>query len=189
MTRDTIILDIETKNSFADVGGRNNLDRLEISLVCLYSYSQGKSLSFREAKLKELEAFMRGVGCIVGFAINRFDIPVLNKYFNFDLWSIPRVDLLDEIEASVGQRPGLDRLAQSNLGVGKTSSGLHAITLYREGKWDELESYCLNDVKITKDLYELAKRNGSLVVPHYATGKTVKASFNFPEPVIPQTLF
>ncbi|MDP1688549.1 MAG: ribonuclease H-like domain-containing protein [bacterium] len=189
MIKDTVVLDIETKNSFADVGGRDNLHRLEVSLVCLYSYVHGKNFSFRETQLKELEEFLRDVGCIVGFAINRFDVPVLNKYFNFDLMAIPRIDLLEEIEMSVGWRIGLDRLAQFNLGIGKTSHGLEAIKFYREGNWDKLEAYCLNDVKITKDLYELAKQNGCLVVPHRETGKAIKAIFDLSESIIPQTLF
>lgn len=189
MIRDTIVLDIETKNSFADVGGRNNLERLEVSLVGLYSYAQGESLVFRETQIKELQEFLRHAGCIIGFSINRFDIPVLNKYFDFDLWSIPRIDLLDDIETNIGYRIGLDRLAQVNLGVGKTSHGLEAIKFYREDRWDELEAYCLNDVQITKDLYELAKQNGYLVVPHRVTGEAVKATFNFSEFIVPQTLF
>lgn len=189
MIKDTIVLDIETKNSFAEVGGRDHLDRLEVSFVGAYSYMHGKNFSFRETQIKELQEFLRHAGCIIGFSINRFDIPVLDKYFDFDLWSIPRIDLLEEIEMSLGHRIGLDRLAQVNLGVGKTSHGLEAITFYREGRWDELEAYCLNDVQITKDLYELAKQNGYLVVPHRVTGEAVKANFNFSDFIIPQTLF
>lgn len=189
MTKDTIVLDIETKNSFADVGGRDNLDRLEVSLVGLYSYREKKSFVFRETAMKDLEHFMRGVGCIVGFSINRFDIPVLNKYFDFDLWSIPRIDLLDAVEAAAHGRIGLDRLAQANLGVGKTASGLEAVKLYRSGKWDELEAYCLNDVELTKNLYELAKQNGYLIVPHRVTGEAIKATLSFADFAVPQTLF
>lgn len=189
MVKDTVVLDIETKNSFADVGGRDYLHRLDVSFVGLYSYAAGKNFSFRETQLKELQEFLKNVGCIVGFALNRFDIPVLNKYMDFDLWTIPRIDLLEEIEMSVGWRIGLDRLAQVNLGIGKTSHGLEAIKFYNEGNWDKLESYCLNDVKITKELYELAKQDGYLVVPHRVTGAAIKASFNLSDSVIPQTLF
>jgi len=189
MQKDTIVLDIETKNSFADVGGRHNLGRLDVSLVGLYSYSKGKMFAFRETQMSELQEFMRGVGCIIGFSINRFDIPVLNKYFDFDLWAVPRIDLLEDIEMQLGRRIGLDLLAQVNLGTGKTSHGLHAIELYKEGKWDELQAYCINDVQITKDLYELAKQDGHLIVPHRVTGEAVKATFNFTNLVVPQTLF
>ncbi len=186
---DKVVLDIETKNSFADVGGRDRLHKLDVSFVGLYSYNEDKYLSFRETQLVELEAFLKNVGLVIGFSINRFDIPVLAKYFKFDLWKIDRLDLLDEIETSAGQRIGLDLLAQANLGVGKTSHGLEAIKFYKEGRWEELEKYCLNDVKITKDLYELAKNKGHLIVPERNTGNRLQVKLAFQDFIFPQTLF
>ena len=56
-------------------------------------------------------------------------------------------------------------LAKTNLGTGKNGLSLEAPNLYRDGKMEELKNYCLNDVKITKDLYELAKKQGYLTVP------------------------
>lgn len=187
--KDKLVFDIETKNSFADVGGQEKINDLLVSFVGVYSYNQGKYLSFREDQLKELEALFRDAGLIIGFSINRFDVPVLNKYFDFDLFKIDRLDLLDEIEASVGQRIGLDLLAKTNLGTGKTSHGLEAIKFYREGNWQALEEYCLNDVKITKELYELAKKQGHLAVPERRTGSILKAELDFQELIFHPTLF
>jgi len=56
-------------------------------------------------------------------------------------------------------------MAHANIGTGKTGHGLEAIDMYREGRIDELKSYCLNDVKITKDLYEHGIKNGKLIIP------------------------
>ncbi|MBI2035487.1 MAG: ribonuclease H-like domain-containing protein [Candidatus Liptonbacteria bacterium] len=189
MIPDTVVLDIETKNSFADVGGRDRIDRLEVSLVGVYSYNEGRYLAFKDTELANLETFLKNAGLIIGFSINRFDIPVLAKHFKFDLWKINRLDLLDEIETSAGQRIGLDLLAQANLGVGKTNHGLEAIKFYKEGRWKELEEYCLNDVKITKDLYELAKSRGHLIVPERNTGNRLEVKLAFSEFIFPQTLF
>ena len=49
---------------------------------------------------------------IVGFSMNRYDIPVLNNYFQRlpgapKLWEMERVDLLEEIEMATGQRISL----------------------------------------------------------------------------------
>jgi len=43
--KDIIVLDIETKNTFYDVG-RDNFDALEVSLVGVYSYNQDKLFTF-----------------------------------------------------------------------------------------------------------------------------------------------
>jgi len=186
---DKLVFDIETKNSFADVGGQDRINDLEVSFVGVYSYNQDAYLSFRENQMKELQEVMRNAGLIIGFSINRFDVPVLNKYFDFDLWKIGRLDLLDEIEASVGIRIGLDILSRTNLGTGKTSHGLEAIRFYKEGDWKSLEEYCLNDVKITKDLYELAKKKGYLILPERRTGNLLKAELKLDDLIFQPTLF
>jgi len=43
-----IVFDIETKNSFEDVGGDQNIDKLEVSVVGVYSYDQDKYFCFGE---------------------------------------------------------------------------------------------------------------------------------------------
>lgn len=186
---DKIVFDIETKNTFADVGGQDRLLDLEISFVGVYSYNQDKYLSFFEDKMKELEELFKNAGLIIGFAINRFDVPVLNKYFDYDLFKIPRLDLLDEVELNAGQRIGLDVLARTNLGVGKTSQFPDVINFYKEKNWQALEEYCLNDVKITKDLYELAKQRGYLIMPERHTGDMKRVQFKFEDLIFQPTLF
>lgn len=186
---DKLVIDIETKNSFTDVGGQANLKNLDVSFVGVYSYNQDKYLSFYENQMPELERLMKSAGLVIGFSINRFDIPVLEKYFKFNIFALNRLDILDEIEMLLGQRISLDLLAKTNLGIGKTHHGLEAIRLYREGNLEELKNYCLNDVKITKDLYDLVQKQGHLLVPKKYSEEVIKASFNWREQTLPSTLF
>ena len=187
---DKLVIDIETKNSFADVGGHHNLGKLDVSFVGVYSYNQDKYLSFTENEMDKLASLIQKAGLLIGFSINRFDLPVLEKHCKFNIFALPRLDLLDEIELVLGHRISLDSLAKTNLGVGKThSTGLEAIRLYNEGKMDELASYCLNDVKIAKELYDLAKKQGHLMVPQRNSDVPAKAQFNWKEEVLPATLF
>jgi DEAD/DEAH box helicase domain-containing protein len=186
---DKIVLDIETSNTFADVGGHRNIHDLNVSLIGAYSYKQDKYLAFNEHEINSFEPFLKSAGLIVGFAINRFDIPVLKKHFSFDLMALPRLDLLEEIETVLGRRVSLNALAKANLGLEKTHNGLEAITLYREGNFEELKNYCLNDVKLTKDLYELVKTQRYLLIPDRVTGVTTKISLTLKEENLLATLF
>lgn len=161
---DTIVIDIETKNTFFDVG-KDNLDALEVSMIGVYSYATQNFISFDENQIEEATEFIKKADLIIGFSINRFDIPVLSRHLNFDLFAIARFDLLDEIEKQLGWRISLNKLAITNLGVKKTHHGLEAPLLYRRGQIEELKNYCLYDVKITKDLYELVQNQGYLSVP------------------------
>ena len=110
-------------------------------------------------------------------------MPILDKYFNFNLLSVPTLDLLDEIEEAYGRRISLDALAKANLGIGKTSHGLDAVKFYNEGDWESLEKYCLHDVLITKDLYELGRGQGHLLIPDRWTDKMTKLPLKFKDEI------
>ena len=187
--RDKIVIDIETKNTFADVGGQGNIGALQASLVCVYSYDKKDFLLFREDKLQDLGPILQNAGLVIGFALRRFDMPVLDKYFGFNVLSVPTLDLLEEIEDSHGRRVSLDVLARTNLGVGKTNHGLDAIKFYAAGDWESLEKYCKNDVLITRDLYELAKHQGYLNVPERWSDNLIKVNLDLKDEIKENTLF
>src|SRR3989338_2143623 len=115
MSKDKIVIDIETKNTFADVGGQEHVKKLDASFVGVYSYNQDRYFSFFEKDFSDLEKLWKTAGLVIGFSINRFDIPVMEKYFKFDIWSVPRLDLLEEVEIGFGNRVSLDVLARTNL--------------------------------------------------------------------------
>jgi DEAD/DEAH box helicase domain-containing protein len=182
---DTLVFDIETQNFFTDPGvGRDNFTALRISVVCVYSYLRDKYFAFEESQMAELAALFATANRIVGFSINQYDVPVLNNYFQKlvggrrpNLWAMERIDLLEEISLIVQGRISLSRLAEANLGVKKERHGSEAIALYRDGKIDELKEYCMNDVKLTKELYDLSRRQNFLMIPNKQTGEMRKVEF------------
>jgi len=187
---DTIVFDIETQNFFTDPEvGWNNYEALKISVVGAYSYVQDKYFTFEEDEMEGAAELFRTAVRLVGFSMNRYDVPVLNLYFQklkdrmgLDLWKKDRVDLLEEIEVATGERISLDKLAQANLGVGKSGHGAEAIALYNEGRMEELKAYCVQDVKLTKELYDIYKKKGELIVPDRITGELVSVRLRAVEP-------
>ncbi len=182
---DTLVFDIETKNFFTDEGvGWNNFEALQISVVGVYSYLDDKYYCFDEYEIQKLAALFLGAKTIVGFASNRYDIPVLNLYFQklrdraeLNLWLRDRVDLLDEIERATGDRISLGRLAEANLGIKKDGHGSEAPGMYERGEIEKLKEYCLKDVKLTKELYDIYKRDRAFLVPHRETGEMKRVIF------------
>lgn len=176
-TLDTLVLDVETKNTFAEVGGREHLLELQPSVVCLYSYQKNKYLCFTEKQFPELKELLSTPAILVGFSSHKFDLPLLSHLFSLPLMTYPRIDLSDEIELRTGRLISLDALAQSNLDeIKKTHKSLDAPRLYAEGKIDELLEYCRMDVEITKRLYDKVKKYGELIIPARARSNSGEAS-------------
>jgi DEAD/DEAH box helicase domain-containing protein len=181
---DTIVFDIETQNFFTDPGvGWDNFAALKISVVGVYSYMKDKYFCFEEAEMPKLVEFFDSASRVVGFSMNRYDVPVLNFYFQRlniptpNIWEKERLDLLEEIEAAAGQRISLSKLAEANLGVKKDRHGSEAIDLYKNGQIEELKEYCLNDVKLTKELYDLYRKQRYFMLPDKKTGEIIKVEF------------
>jgi len=84
---------------------------------------------------------------------------VLNTYYPGDLHKFPTLDVMKEIEHKLGFRIKLDDVAHGSLGVGKSGNGLQAIEFFRRGEIDKLREYCLQDVKVTKEVYEFGLSN------------------------------
>ena len=184
MTLDTLVFDIETQNFFTDPDvGCDNFAALKISAVGVYSYMQNKYFCFEESEIPKLVELFEGSRRLVGFSMNRYDVPVLNFYFQRlnvpapNIWEKERVDLLEEIEMAAGQRVSLSKLAEANLGIKKERHGAEAIGLYKEGRMEELKEYCLNDVRLTKDLYDLYRKQRYLLLPDKKTGEIIKVEF------------
>ncbi len=157
------VLDIETQRGFDEVGGRGNLVGLGVSLVALSLYQANRYEAYLEQDLSRLEGELSQASRVIGFNIRRFDFPVLQPYFkNLDLSRLPCLDIMEEIEKIVGHRVSLESVAQGTLGVGKSGKGTDAIQFYRDGEWDRLKQYCLDDVRLTRDLYEYGKEEGRL---------------------------
>jgi len=154
-----VVLDIETQNSFADVGGAFH-DKLKISLIGVYFYETDEYASYLEHELPNLWPRLEHADRIIGYNTKGFDYPCMNAYYAGDVASFPSLDLLEEIANKLGHRVKLDDVASATLGYGKSGHGLQAIEFFRKGELDKLREYCLMDVKVTKEVYEYGRTHG-----------------------------
>ncbi len=166
LTRRLGFFDLETCCSAADVGGWGQCHRMGVSLAVLKESHTGVATTYREHDLKRLAERFKKLDLIVGFNIKRFDYQVLQPYTTVPLAALPTLDILEEIHALLGHRLSLNHLAEKTLGENKTGDGLLALELYAAGKWEELESYCRQDVVLTYRLFEFGVRHGYLVYEH-----------------------
>jgi len=156
-----IVFDIETSNTFGDVGSGNPA-ALDISVVCIHDSETDEYHSFLQEDLPKLWKFIEKADMLIGYNSDHFDIPLLDKYYPGDLTSIKSLDLLKEIHASLGRRVKLDAVAQATLGEKKSGHGLQAIQWWHAGERQKVIDYCIQDVKVTKNVYEYALEHGKV---------------------------
>ena len=166
----TIVFDIETTNFFTDTGSTDPVS-LDMSCVCIYDYETDTYLSFTKETLKDLWPIFEKADMFITYNGDHFDIPILNKYYSGDLTKIKSLDLLKEVRNSLGRRLKLDSLAEATLGRHKTGHGSDANVWWREGLHQKVIDYCIEDVRITKDIYEYALKHKTL---KYMDGKEPK---------------
>ncbi|MFQ5661765.1 MAG: ribonuclease H-like domain-containing protein, partial [Candidatus Paceibacteria bacterium] len=115
-----------------------------------------------QEELPNLWPIIEKADMLIGYNSDHFDIPLLNKYYPGDLKYLKSLDLLKEIKNSLGRRLKLDSVAEGTLGKKKIGHGLEATTWWKNGEVEKVKRYCEEDVRITKELYDYALKNGVL---------------------------
>lgn len=156
-----ITFDIETSNIFSDVASNDARD-LDLSVICIHDSHTDEYSSYTQEQLPNLWPILESADMLITFNGDHFDIPLLDKYYPGDLTKIKSLDLLKEVKNALGRRIKLDTLAQATLGTQKSGHGLEAVTWWRNGEYDKVIAYCIDDVKITKQIYDYAREHGIL---------------------------
>lgn len=165
-----IVFDIETRNIFSDVGSSDPA-ALDISIVGIHDSETDSYLTFTQEELKDLWPILERADMLIGYYSEHFDLPLLNKYYPGDLSKIKHLDILKEIRKNYGRGMKLDQLAEGTLGKKKSGHGLEAVKWWREGEIQKIRDYCLDDVKITKEIYDFAVANNKLM---FKEGREIK---------------
>ena len=162
MGADTLVLDLETQRLFQEVGGGRNLEALGVSVVGVYSYRANEYQTFTEPEMGALESLLSERPYVVGFNIRRFDMPVLKPYLHFDPSTLPMCDMLEEMHKTLGHRVSLESVATATIGSGKSGTGLDAVEFYRRGELEKLKQYCLDDIRVTRQVFEYGVEHGEV---------------------------
>ena len=158
----TIFFDLETKRGIGK-HLKKYIAKLGLALAATWDHSHGFRIWLEEdagSLIDELAKF----DLIVGFNLLRFDYWVLSAYYSGvgTLLRRKTLDIMAELRRDLGYRVSLNNLTKCTLGRTKMGAGAHAPALFREGRLEELATYCKQDVALTRDLYWYGRRGGRL---------------------------
>jgi len=157
-----IFFDLETQRSAQEVGGWHNAHLMRLALAVTYDSQTQQFETFRESDVHRLIERLREADLVVGFNVLDFDYAVLRGYTDEDLSVLPTFDMLAAIQQRLGYRLALGHLAEETLGTSKGGDGLQALAWWKEGRVEEIERYCRQDVSLLVDLLRHAEEHGHL---------------------------
>lgn len=128
---------------------------LGLSALCLYDTRTERYHVYDALTLDDAVRHLELADLVVGFNSREFDKPCIEGIIGRRLELGAHCDLLAEVWRRVGRKKGykLSQICERTLGLEKNGSGASAPQLYAEGRYAELFDYCLNDVHITRMLY------------------------------------
>lgn len=162
--RHVVCFDVETQNSFDDVGGRQNFDKLRVSVAVLYDEMLEQYFVYNESEAGQLIEHLFAADLVVGYNSLGFDYAVIQPYSKRDVKKLPTLDLMQELVKKLGFRVKLDSVVNATLGARKSGHGLQAIEWFRAGEMEKLTKYCQEDVRLTYELFRFGATHGYVFI-------------------------
>lgn len=193
----TIIYDIEIDRAIPQRGqlpvpgiryceGWHDHAGMGVAVAGVYDYAEGRYRVFCRDNWAEFEALWNSSGLVVGFNQIGFDNKVLDAMTPVAERRIstrPQYDILQELWAAHGLSRtfsprthggfGLDPTAKVNFGGEKTGDGAQAPINWQQGRIASVIDYCLEDVRLTKLLFDRILATGRLLSPKHGGSVTL----------------
>ena len=183
-----VYFDLETQRRADDVGW-DNKDLMFISIAVCYFEPENEYRIYGEGKLpiSQLIEDLKERDEVIGYNVLNFDRDVLQYYDKTELWEINWVDMMVDINRSLGRKLSisLDNVAKATLDVGKTAKGIMALEWWekyvetKDYSWvQKIIDYCVGDVDVTRNVHKYAMSHGEIYFMNRNDKKTsAKVSF------------
>lgn len=198
-----LIYDIEIVKAIPERSGTRDLDieycagwqdhaNMGISVCGGFETETNRYRVFCTDNLHEFALAVERADVLVGFNNIAFDNAVIRAAWQPVVklpknWEAKSYDLLREIWLGAGLAPefnykthggyGLDAVCEKNFGTKKSGDGALAPKMWQRGMIGNVIDYCLNDITLTKQLFDRVLMNGVIISPK--DGKTI--SIRHPE--------
>lgn len=169
-----ITFDIETYSPTKS--DKIDTTELRVSVVGAYFSWIDQYIAFLEDDTKYFTELLKDADLIIGWNHEWFDLPVLQKYSDYDLKNLPCYDLMLEMEKTVGYKLKLDNVSKANLGEQKTDTYQQFKHYYWNNEWFKLIDYCMNDVRLTNLIFDKAMKEENIAYYDLHNIRTTKIS-------------
>lgn len=159
----TLVFDLETQKSAEDVGGWGNISKMLMSFGAVFHVEKNELRMYGASQVHLLIDDLVTANTVVGFNHLSFDYEVLRGYEPSAPFDKPNnFDIMVDLWAYLYTRPSLASVAEPTLGIGKSGSGLEALSWWRSGQIHNIVDYLIQDVRVTYELFLHGCTNGGI---------------------------
>ena len=134
-----------------------------LTCACAYDPEAGIRARFVPALGDDMEAFFRLLDQaeqLCAFNGAKFDVPFMQQQYGLPdarvgAWQLKLFDVFQACKLGLDRTFSLNALLDANGMESKTDSGLNAVRMAREGDWDRLAEYCMQDTVKTYQVSNL----------------------------------
>jgi DEAD/DEAH box helicase domain-containing protein len=178
------VFDLEILRTIEEVGGWDASSKMGVSCCVVYDSKTRSFRVFGDSNVKHATDYILDCDLVVGFNHVNFDWRVLlgvdrnvDIKATIPMISKPQYDVFLEVRKAAGvttyeKGHKLEQIAMVNLGRGKRMSGDLAPIAWRAGKYCEVIDYCIDDVALTRDLFEMILGREPFIDPR--TGRCIQ---------------
>jgi hypothetical protein len=158
--------------------GWRDFERMGISVIGAYDYKESRYRVFCLDNFGEFQRLVNIRNTLIGFNNIEFDNNLLRAN-GIEIDDNKCIDLLQIVWNAVGLKPpynkdthagyGLNAICAANFGKEKSGRGDVAPVAWQMGNYGEVIDYCLNDIRLTKILYNHLDYYRSLKNPKTGT--------------------
>jgi len=157
----TLILELFTKKSYDDVGGKKAIDKMSISIAGIYDYSNSNLQFYEEEAIQSLIEKLKSSSLIVGINLKKFGYRVLSAFTDYDFDNLTTLDLISSIKKKLSFPPTYEGIFDGTLDIHKQLRNENFIPrLFKQGRYDEIKTFCESNILDMKKLYDFGKKKG-----------------------------
>lgn len=172
-----VYFDLETQYTFGEIGMNNYRDRdpKKLKIAVAGTLSKNNHTFFEENQVEKLIEILNDADLIVGHNLFGFDYIVIQPYIDKGIIEnlYPKTfDTMLELNKITGCYTSLDDLCKRNLGISKNEDSIKIPGMWRNGEFDRVKKYLLNDLRMTEALYNHGKNKKKIKYEHKEYGES-----------------
>lgn len=158
------ILDVQTRKTYEDVGGKKGTSQLGVSYVALLSHGSGEINVYTEPDITLLLDKIFSSHLVIGLNLKKFAFKVLSGYRSADFDQINSLDILDHVRRKIIRKPCIEELFSGTLDISREIDTMKIARQFKQGKIDEVKQITIQNVTDLNSVYTFGKQRGHVFI-------------------------